>query len=100
MYYDLNLKFKDEAEANAMLFVEQSYTEDGEIKTYKVHKYAAIDIIGPIYKATGKVFKNEDGDAPEMAPVEGWHVNVRHTEEMPELKAWAVTPKTPSRVWA
>jgi len=33
------------------------------------------------------------------APVEGWHVNVRHTEKMPELKAWAVTPKTPSHVW-
>jgi hypothetical protein len=98
MYYDLNLKFKDEAEANAMLFVEQSYTEDGEIKTYKVHKYAAIDIIGPIYKATGKVFKNEDGDAPEMAPVEGWHVNVRG-EICPELEAYALNLDTPRRVW-
>jgi hypothetical protein len=96
MYYDLNLKFKDEAEANAVLFTERS--EDGE--TYKVHKYAAIDVIGTIYKPTGKMLKTEDGDTPEMAPIEGWHVNVRHTTEMPELQAWAVTPKTPSRVWA
>ena len=100
MYYDLNLKFKDEAQANAALFTEQSYTEDGEVRTYKVHKYAAIDVIGTIYKPTGNMLKTEDGDAPEMAPIEGWHVNVRHIAEMPELQAWVVTPKTPSRVWA
>ena len=86
MYYDLHLKFKDEAEANTVLF-------NGQV-------YAAVDVIGLIYKPTGKMFTNEDGEFPEMAPVEGWHVNVRHTAEMPELQAWAVTPKTPSRVWA
>lgn len=88
MYYDLNLKFKDEAEANAVLFDEQG------------PKYAAVDVIGTIYAPTGKTLKTEDGDAPEMAPIDGWHVNVRHTAEMPELQAWAVTPKTPVRVWA
>jgi hypothetical protein len=86
MYYDLHLKFKDAAEANAVLFNEQVYT--------------AVDVIGTIYKPTGKMFTNEEGDAPEIAPIEGWHVNVRHTAEMPELQAWAVTPKTPSRRWA
>jgi hypothetical protein len=96
MYYDLSLKFKDEAEANAVLFTEW-VDADG---IHKAPKYAAIDIIGAIYKATGRVFKNEDGDAPEMAPVKGWHVNVRHTAEMPELQAWVVVPKTPDRVWA
>jgi hypothetical protein len=96
MYYDLNLKFKDEVEANAVLFTERS--EDGE--TYKVPKYAAIDVIGAIYKSTGKMLKTDEGDAPEMASVKGWHVNVRHTAEMPELQAWVVVPKTPDRVWA
>jgi hypothetical protein len=86
MYYDLHLKFKDAAEANAVLFNGQVYT--------------AVDVIGTIYKPTGKMFTNEEGDAPEIAPIEGWHVNVRHTAEMPELQAWAVTPKTPSRRWA
>jgi len=100
MYYDLNLKFKDEAEADAMLFTEQSYSEDDEVKIYKAPKYAAVDVIGAIYKPTGEMIEGEDGRWPAMAPVEGWHVNVRHTSEMPELQAWVVTPKTPSRVWA
>lgn len=100
MYYDLNLKFKDEAEADAVLFDEQTHVQDEVVETYKVPKYVAVDVIGTIYKPTGKMFTNEDGDAPEIAPIEGWHVNVRHTAEMPELQAWAVTPKTPSRRWA
>jgi len=98
MYYDLNLKFKDETEADAVLFTEQPGVEDGEI--CKVPKYAAIDVIGAIYKPTGKMLKTDEGNMPEMAPVGGWHVNVRHTDEMPELETWVVTPKTPSRVWA
>jgi len=100
MYYDLNLKFVDQAQADAVLFDEQTHVQDDVVETYKMPKYAAVDVIGLIYKPTGKMFTNEDGEFPEMAPVEGWHVNVRHTAEMPELQAWAVTPKTPSRVWA
>lgn len=88
MYYDLNLKFVDQAQADAALFNEQ------------VPKYAAVDVIGTIYAPTGKMLKIEDGDVPEMAPIDGWHANVRHTAEMPELQAWVVTPKTPVRVWA
>ena len=100
MYYDLNLKFVDQAQADAVLFNEQTYVQDDVVETYKVPKYAAVDVIGTIYAPTGKMLKVEDGEFPEMAPVEGWHVNVRHTAEMPELQAWAVTPKTPIRVWA
>ena len=32
--------------------------------------------------------------------VDGWHVNVRHTDEAPELEAFRVFPQTPSRMWA
>ena len=100
MYYDLNLKFVDQAQADAVLFNEQTHVQDDVVETYKVPKYAAVDVIGTIYKSTDKMLKFEDGEFPEIAPVEGWHVNVRHTAGMPELQAWAVTPKTPSRVWA
>lgn len=100
MYYDLHLKFKDEAEANAVLFTAQPYVEDGEAKTHKVPKYAAVDVIGTIYAPTGKMVSTEDGTVPEMAPISGWHVNVRHTAEMPELAAFAVVVKTPVRMWA
>lgn len=90
MYYDLNLKFADQAQADAALFDERT----------QVFKYAAVDVIGVIYEPTGQMLTADEGDVPLMAPVKGWHVNVRHTSEMPELKAWAVTPKTPCRVWA
>jgi hypothetical protein len=100
MYYDLNLKFVDQAQADAALFEEQTAVQGDVVETFKRPRYAAIDVIGTIYKPTGKMVKTDEGAVPVMAPVEGWHVNVRHAEEMPELKAWAVTPKTPSRVWA
>jgi hypothetical protein len=71
---DYALKFPDVAAATAALF-------DGETA-----RYLATDIIG--------VIVNEEG------PTEGWHVNVRHTEEAPELEQWRVYPETPVRVWA
>jgi hypothetical protein len=68
-----------------------------------VPKYAAVDVVGTIYKPTGNVLPAEDesGEAvPEMAPIDGWHVNVRHTEPAPELDAYKVAPKSPVRGWA
>lgn len=66
----------------------------------KVPKYAAIDVIGVIYKPTGNMLTTTEGDAPEMAPLEGWHVNVRHLGEAEELAAYQVFPETPVRGWA
>lgn len=66
---DACLLFPSEAEATLALY-------DGETP-----KYAAIDMIGAI-----------EG-------VEGYHANVRHGAEMPELAAWVVEPATPARVW-
>jgi len=80
MYFDMFLKFADEAEANAALFTEQTNVQDDVVETVLVPKYAAVDVVGVIYK--------------------GWHVNVRHTDEAPELDAYKVEVKTPSRMWA
>jgi len=99
MYQDFYLRFADEDEANAVLFDMQ---HDGEGYN-KVPKYAAVDVIGTIYKPTGKVLPAPDGSGDavdEMAPVEGWHVNIRHTADAPELKAFQVFPATPARMWA
>lgn len=85
--HDYFLKFSSQAQADAVLF-------DGE-----VGKYTAIDVIGTIYKPTGKMLTTDDGDVSEMAPVPGWHVNVRHTAEAPELNAYSVAPSSPERVW-
>ena len=103
MYFDMFLKFTDEAEANAALFTEQTNVQGDVVETVLVPKYAAVDVIGTIYKPTGKMLPAEDesGEAvPEMAPIDGWHVNVRHTDEAPELDAYKVTPQNPVRGWA
>ena len=66
----------------------------------KVPKYAAIDVIGTIYKPTGEMLLGEDGEYPAMAPVPGWHANVRHTGEAPELDKYTIQVDTPVRMWA
>lgn len=99
MYQDFYLRFADEDEANAVLFDMQ---HDGEGYN-KVPKYAAVDVIGTIYKPTGKVLPAEDGSGDavdEMAPIPGFHANVRHMGEAAELVAYVVTPQNPVRGWA
>lgn len=88
MYTDHTLKFADADEAQAVLF-------DGEQP-----RYTAIDVIGQIYQPTGRMLTTDEGEVAEMAAVNGWHVNVRHAGEAPELAAYAVEVKTPVRVWA
>ena len=95
MYTDYFLKFDNEAAADAVLF-------EGEGEERRP-LYAAIDVIGTIYEPTGKMLPASDdsGDAvPEMAAISGWHVNVRHTSEAPELEQYRVHPATPQRMWA
>lgn len=100
MYTDYHLKFTDQAEADAVLFDEQTNVQGDIVEIVKAPKYAAVDVIGVIWKPTGKVLKTKEGPVDEMAPLEGWHVNVRHTAEAPELDAYKVAPKDPVRGWA
>ncbi len=102
MYTDFFLRFTDEAEANAALFTEQTNVDGDTVETVLVPKYAAVDIIGTIWKPTGKMLKAKKGEepVPEMAPIPGWHVNVRHNAEAPELEPFAVQPQQPVRMWA
>lgn len=100
MYQDFHLRFADQAEADSALFEVQADAEGGEVK---VPKYAAIDVIGVIWKPTGNMLPAPDGSGDavdEMAPLEGWHVNVRHTADAPELAAFQVFPQNPVRGWA
>tara|TARA_R110000868_G_scaffold368885_1_gene632089 strand:- start:654 stop:956 length:303 start_codon:yes stop_codon:yes gene_type:complete len=100
MYIDYHLRFTDAAEADAVLFAEQTSVQGDIVETVKAPKYAAVDIIGQIYKPTGKMLTTPEGPVDDMAPVEGWHVNVRHSDEAPELTAFQVFPETPVRGWA
>jgi hypothetical protein len=100
MYFDMFLRFDTEAEANSALFTEQTNVQGDIVETVKVPRYAAIDVIGTIYKPTGEMITTDEGEVPEMAPLEGWHVNVRHNAEAPELAAYQVFPQSPVRGWA
>jgi hypothetical protein len=82
---------------------------------------ASIDFVGIIHKPTGNMLEDIDGNEyPELAPLEGYHVNLRLASlpvtqsvdevtgevieipsPIPDLLApYIVEPTTPSRVWA
>ena len=103
---DLYLSFADEAAAKAVLYrIEGAVEADPEqgieaSDGTEVANYANIDTIGIIYKPTGEMLQGEDGPYPEMAPIVGWHVNVRLVgEDAAALAPFVVEPKTPVRVW-
>ena len=69
------------------------------------HDYA-IDVVGLIHEPTGTMLTDDEGNEyPEMAPVDGWHINIRLVgdamrETVEALDAThGVTPNSPSRVW-
>jgi len=96
---DYFLKFPDKAAADALLFTPSS--PDSDDSTPQLFNFkGSVDVIGAIYKPTGKMIKNDMGNYPETAPIEGWHVNVRAEETIPELEPYIVTPAAPYRVWA
>ena len=92
MYQDFMLRFADPAEADSVL-----YEGEGDDRR---PLYAAIDVIGTIYKPTGEMIDTDEGEVPEMEAIDGWHVNVRHKDEAPELEAFRVYPESPVRGWA
>lgn len=59
----------------------------------------AIDVIGIISKPTGASLATEEGPQPVVAPVPGWHVNVRGPA-VPGLEQYQIKVATPERVWA
>ena len=84
----------------------ETQVEDGD--PYMVthsHDYA-IDVVGTLQEPTGTMLTDEEGNEyPEMAPMAGWHVNirlvgdaVRETVEALD-ETHGVTPETPMRVW-
>lgn len=105
MYIDYHLKFADEAEAHAVLYRKEGVVEAAEgveaQEGYDVPNFANIDVIGTIWKPSGKMLQTDEGEVAEMAPIPGWHVNVRVVgEDASALEAYRVFPATPNRVWA
>jgi hypothetical protein len=108
MYQDTYLSFSDEAAAKAVLYRIEGAVEANEelgiqaSPGHEVANYANIDTIGVIYKPTGETTEQDGMAVPVMAPIPGWHVNVRlaEGEDIESLQAFKATLKTPIRVWA
>ena len=102
---DIFLSFTDEAAAKAVLYRIEGAVEASEgveaQPGYEVANFANIDTIGVIYKATGATTEQDGMTVPVMAPITGWHVNVRLVdgEDGSSLAPFAITPATPTRVW-
>tara|TARA_R110001592_G_scaffold43414_2_gene140710 strand:+ start:961 stop:1371 length:411 start_codon:yes stop_codon:yes gene_type:complete len=119
---DFYIKLNSEADMPTALaaFYKQDYTtivdpETGEESTqiegdpYLVSGSAdyAIDVVGVIQKATGVTLTDDEGfEYPEMAALDGWHVNLRlsgdnRRADAEALVAYTVDPApvTPARVW-
>lgn len=63
----------------------------------------AIDYVGVVDRPTGRLLLDSEGEEyPEMAPVEGYHVNLRAalTEEQKALLPIIPEPDNPQRIFA
>jgi len=98
---DIHLKFPDEATAKSLLLDAGIWVEyQDEDQTYRSDgKGYLTDEIGLIYKQTGTMLTDDEGfEYPEMAPIEGWHINMRG--DLPdELQQYVVVVNTPYRIW-
>ena len=99
--------------AGVVELVEQQIIGEGEelvTETVRqVKRGQNLDVIGVIWKPTGetitvKSIDDTDMEVPEMAPIEGFHANLRGglTEEQNATLGSMIieAPATPYRVWA
>ncbi len=112
LWNDLMLRFASEQEATeqlktaGLLIETQALTDaEGTILQPAGHAPApgsTIDTVGVIYKPTGNTITTSMGEQPEMAAIDGWHVNVRLQADhlVPGLDPYRVAPVHPVRVWA
>ena len=118
---DFYLKLASEADMPTVLsdFYEQDYStivdpETGEEslqiegEPYFVSSTAdyAIDVVGVLHEATGVTITDDEGmEYPEMAALDGWHVNIRLSSDVIRVnvdalnETYGVSPATPLRVW-
>ena len=81
-------------------------TPDGDAYLVMHSHSHSFDIVGLIHDATGNMLTDADGiEYPEMAPIDGWHVNLRirgdymRSDAEAIDAAFGVSPVTPHRTW-
>lgn len=97
---DLYLK-ADSKSAMTLALEAAGFTQDADSGAL-YHPDAALDMLGTIYQPTGDSVTVEGESVPVMAPVSGYHANVRTTSEAlaAALDGLRLYPETPVRVWA
>jgi len=99
-----------DAETGEKLFDEETgepiMENDGDAYLVTGSADHAFDIVGLIHKATGNMLTDDEGfEYPEMAPVPGWHINLRIRGDYMRAEAeaidaeYGVEPTTPHRTW-
>jgi len=103
---DFFIKLPSEADLPTAFADFYKQTPEGEPYLVMHSHYYAIDLVGTIYEPTGEMLTDAEGfEYPEMAPLDGYHVNVRlsgdnvreSVEAIDEL--YGVVPNSPSRVF-
>jgi hypothetical protein len=81
-------------------------TPDGDAYLVMHSHDHSFDIVGLIHEPTGNMLTDAEGiEYPEMAPIDGWHVNLRIRGDYMRDDAEAidatsgVSPVTPHRTW-
>lgn len=60
-----------------------------------------LDVIGQIFKPTGRMIQMVEGECPETAAIPGYHANIRGiTDEQAALLPTIAKPNNPVRIWA
>lgn len=87
-----------DTEQQAITVLSQYRSEKGAWITAS-HTHA-LDPVGVIYEPTGETELIGGLETPIMAPIAGWHVNMKLAALPDELQSYAITPATPSRMFA
>jgi len=85
---DIFLSFKDEEEANSVLY------------TNNLPNYQNIDVIGVIYKKLPEIIPDKFVPEPLPAPNFGVNIRLMDDEDIEPLRTYIIQPKHPVRVWA
>lgn len=86
-----HLRFSSKSQAESVLF--------DKIDNELVPKFGlSVDVIGVINKPTGQSITTSEGVIPQVAPVSGWHVNVRG-DAADKFAQYEVSVSTPARDW-
>lgn len=87
------LTFPSEKKGRSLLL--PLFGNDGELTEASEHH--ALYIVGMLYEESQS---GEDAESEPPTAINGWHVNIRLDDELPDsLKPFEVHPVTPSVVW-